>query len=245
MNMRKINRGLLSLLMLASILLTITACGNQKPVETDPTQPTVATDPQDQTYNRTAFLGNNLYITYVGSYIGAYMEDGSNEEISDVLMIILENKGETDLQLARISLEYADFTAHFEVTNLPAGQSAVLLEKERHEYVDAPYYGAKTENLVFFSEEMKLLEDKLKITGSSGSLTVENLTDEELGEIYIYYKNSAADGLFYGGITYRARVEAGLKPGKQATVMTSHYYPNACTIVDVKIAPTQTSTTEE
>ena len=115
----------------------------------------------------------------------------------------------------------------------------MLLEKSRHEYVSDSFYNATAENVVFFQDDMSIQEDKLKITGTNGALTVENLTDEEMGEIYIYYKNTASDGLLYGGITYRARVDAGLKPGKSTTVMTGHYYANACTIVNVQIMPVE------
>ena len=224
-----------SWLLTVTMLLSLCACGDQKPEVTDPI-PTV-TAQQNNGNNQTAFLGNNLYITNVGNYTGAYMEDGSDEVVTDVLMIILKNEGEMPLQLARISLEYADFTASFEATNVPAGESVVLLEKNRHEYVPDTFFGATAENVVFFQEDMSLQEDKLKITGTNGALTVENLTNEKLGEIYIYYKNSASDGLFYGGITYRARVDAGLQPGKSTTVMTGHYYANACTILNVQIMP--------
>ena len=164
------------------------------------------------------------------------MEDGSDEIVTNVLMVILKNEGQTALQLARINLEYSDFTANFEATNVPAGESVVLLEKNRHEYVSDNYLRATAENVVFFQKPMSLQEDKVKLTGAKGSIEVENLTDENLGEIYIYYKNSAVD-LFYGGITYRARVEGGLKAGQKTTVMTNHYNPNSCTIIDVQILP--------
>lgn len=226
----------LAFVLVFSMLLTLGACGNQNPDSTDPAQTTPVTDPLPTDNNQTAFLGNHLYITDIGNYTGAYMEDGSNEVISDVLMIILKNESEQSLQLARISLQYADFTANFEVTNLPAGESAVLLEKERHEYVSDNFLQARADNVVFFKEPMSLREDKLKISGGKGSITVENLTNETLGEIYIYYKNSSVD-LFYGGITYRARVDAGLEPGKSETVMTNHYHSSASTIVDVQIMP--------
>jgi hypothetical protein len=164
------------------------------------------------------------------------MEDGSDEFVENVMMVVLKNENENALQLARISLQYADFTAQFEVTNLPAGESVVLLEKNRHEYVSGSYFSCNAENVAFFQRPIGLQEDKVKITEVKGAIMVENLTDEVLGEIYIYYKNSAVD-LFYGGITYRAKVEAGLKPGRSYTVMTNHYNPTACTIIDVQIMP--------
>lgn len=230
---------ILALLLVTAMLLTLAACGkNEKPDTTEPEQPTSQIKLPEPEDSQTAFLGDNLYITDIGNYTGAYMEDGSDEILTGILMIVLKNEGEAALQLARISLVYADFTANFEVTNLPAGESVVLLEKNRHPYVSDRYLRATTENVVFFQEPMSLQEDKVKITGSKGFLEVENLTDETMGEIYIYYKNSAAD-LLYGGITYRARVDSGLKAGRKTTVRTNHFNPKTCTILNVQILPVE------
>lgn len=238
MKFMKPNRSVLALLLATVMLLTMTACRNKEPDPTEPEQTTTRGDVPTEGNNQTAFLGNHLYITDVGDYTGIYMEDGADEFVSDVLMIILKNEGDTDLQLARIKLEYADFTANFEATNLPAGESVVLLEKNRHAYVKENFFSAAAENVAFFREPMSLREDQLKLTGTDGAITVENLTDQPLGELYIYYKNSASD-LYYGGITYRARVNAGLKPGESNTIATKHYHPKSCTILDVQIMPVE------
>lgn len=232
-------KNVLAMLLISLMLLTLCACkkGNDDPEPTT-VPPTTNVGIDEGVVNQTAFLGDNLYITDIGNYTGIYMEDGSDEYVSKVMMVVLKNEGENALQLARIKLQYSDFTAEFEVTNLPAGESVVLLEKNRREFTGGSYLNAKTENVVFFQSVMSLQEDRVKLTGQNGSIVVENLTDETLGEIYIYYKNSAAD-LFYGGITYRAKVDAGLKPGKETTVMTRHFYPKACTIIDVQILPAE------
>lgn len=241
MNFFKITRLFLVLLLSCAMLLCLCACGKgsePKPSETSPSKETVFPTIGATENSQTAFLGDNLYITDIGPYTGAYMEDGKNEFVTDMMMIILKNENEEDLQLVRISLEYSDFTAEFEATNLPAGESVVLLEKNKHEYVDGLYHRATASNIAFFQEPMNLQADKVKLTGGQGGIIVENLTDEALGEIYIYYKNSAAD-LFYGGITYFVRLEAGLKPGRSMTAMTSHYHPDACEILNVNILPVQ------
>lgn len=204
-------------------------------LEDDPQENTTYEIPTDETVNP-YHLDNDLMVTDIGKYAGIFMEDGSDEVVSNTLMLILRNDNILDLQLARIELRYADFTAEFEVTNLPAGESVVLLEKNRHAYVEEEPYYMGAENVVFFQEEMGLHEDTLKLSGTRGSITVENLSDSTLGEIYVYYKNSAVD-LLYGGITYRARVDAGLAPGEATTVMTGHYNPDTCTIINVQIAP--------
>jgi cytoskeletal protein RodZ len=176
-------------------------------------------------------LEDGLQILHIAGYAGMYMEDGSNEVVSNVMMLILENTGSEDLQLARISIAYSDFTAEFEVTNLPAGEMAVLLEKNRHAATGEDYRSIQVKNVVFFPEAMSLREDRLKITGSNGTLKVENISGEDIaGDIYIYYKHSASD-LLYGGITYRVAVRGGLKAGESTTVIAGHYTPDSCRLL--------------
>ena len=171
-------------------------------------------------------LSDGLVIHYISSYAGSYMEDGTNEPVADVMMIILENTSEQDLQLARISIEYEGFTAEFEVTNLPAGEKVVALEKNRHPEASGDYLSIQTKNVLFFPEPMGLEEERIEIKGRNGTLEVTNISGEDIpGDIYIYYKNSAAD-LLYGGITYRVPVRGGLKAGESTTVIAGHYTPD-------------------
>lgn len=108
-------------------------------------------------------LSDDLAIQYISGYAGVYMEDGTNEVVSDVLMIVLENTSSQDLQLARVSIEYSNFTAEFEVTNLPAGEKVVALEKNRHPVPSEAYRSIETRNVVFFPEAMSLQEDRIKL----------------------------------------------------------------------------------
>lgn len=180
------------------------------------TEPMVQTEPD-------LSLEQGLVITDMSNYAGIYMEDGSDEIVSGVMMIILENTSDRDLQLARIEVVYEDFTAAFEVTNLPVGQSVVLLEKSRSGMPAENYQRIDIKNVVFFDEPMTMMEDVLEITGGNGYLDVKNISGEDLtGEIFIYYKNSASD-LLYGGITYRARIDSGVGAGETIRILTGHY----------------------
>ena len=196
------------------------------------TEQTIDVHPEEtETEPKFIELSDGLTIHYISSYAGMYMEDGSNEIVSNVLMAVLENTSEQDLQLARIVVEYADFTAEFEVTNLPSGEKVVLLEKNRHSATDEAYQNIQVKNVVYFPEAMSLQEERLRITGSNGTLMVENISGEDIpGDIYIYYKHSAAD-LLYGGITYRVAVRGGLKAGQSNTVIAGHYTPDTCRIL--------------
>lgn len=178
-------------------------------------------------------LGQGLRISKIGKYAGIFMEDGSDDPVSGIMMVILENTAEKDLQLARFSLKYSDFTAEFEATNLPAGQSVVLLERNRHSIVGEAPVSSDLSIVVFFEEKMSLMEEQLRLSTSEGLITIENISGDDIsGDIYVYYKNSATD-LLYGGITYRVKFSGGLDAGEKSQVLATHYDPDTCTILQI------------
>lgn len=176
-------------------------------------------------------LGQGLIVERIGGYSGRYMEDGTNDIVQDVLMLILRSDAQQDLQLARIRVEYPDFTAEFEVTNLPAGARVVLLEKNRCANRAQEHLGITAGNVVFFPEKMDLMPDILELGGKPGVVEAANVSGTDLaGPVYIYYKNSAED-LLYGGITYRVLLEDGIAAGETVRVPAGHYAPGECRFV--------------
>lgn len=168
-------------------------------------------------------LGYGLAITDVDKYNGVYMEDGSNEFVSGVLMIVVANTSEDDIQYAEISLGLAEGDAKFNLSTLPAGESIVLLEQTRLPWSNSEEYAHATmENVVVFSESMHLQENALKVQMLDGMLNITNISGKDItGDIVIYYKNSAAD-LLYGGITYRVRLEGGIAADEIRQLTAGH-----------------------
>ncbi len=180
-------------------------------------------------------LDHGIKITLLGSYDGMYMEDGSNENIKDVLSIVVLNTNENDLQYAEIYLKYEDYTAEFTVSNLPAGESALLLEKKRAGAREETPNVYLMENAVFFQTKMDAKNDIIEISGVSGVANIKNISDGDIiGDIVIDYKNYSND-MFYGGITYRITVSGGLKAGELKQVNAGHYVPNSSKIMAVNI----------
>lgn len=178
-------------------------------------------------------LGYDLELQGVGRYAGLYLEDGSNDPVSDILMIKIKNTGEKDLQLARLSLTYSEFTAQFEITNLPAGRSVVVLEKNRHAYTDESHLSVAISDIVFFEKQMDVSVQTYEITGLPGAINLKNCSASDIsGDIYVYYKFIADDEL-YGGITFRAKIEGGLQSGEIRQVNSGHFDPNHCIILSV------------
>lgn len=149
MNTKRKKKYLAWLLTGAAVLLP--PSGEQPSPESAPRETMPLTNSQEAVE-----LGDGLRIERMDRYAGIYMEDGSNEVVQDVMMLQVRNTSEQDLQLARIRVHYADFTAEFEVTNLPAGAQAVLLERSRRSVVSEPWLSAEAQNVVFFPEPMEL-----------------------------------------------------------------------------------------
>lgn len=179
-------------------------------------------------------LGEGLQITDVGKYTGIYMEDGTDEVVSGVMMIVLANNSEDPLQYAEIELTVGEETAYFSVSTLPAGASVVLLEKNRMDYdANVTVNQAVAKNVAFFSQPLSLCENKITIQALNGAMNITNISGEDItDDVVIYYKNSAQD-VFYGGITYRIRIEGGMKADEIKQIMASHFSASGSTIMFV------------
>ena len=178
-------------------------------------------------------MENGLEIINIGKYTGLYMEDGSDEIVSDVMMIVVRNNGEQDVQLGRITAVCGGEEYRFTLTNLAAGAQVVLLDQDRKASPGAQLTSAVLETSTFFEEPMDVMADVIRISGLNGMLNVQNISDADIdGDIYIYYKYAARD-IYYGGITFRVRVEGGLKAGELRQIPAGHYSPDGCAIVQV------------
>lgn len=189
--------------------------------------------PTESQKTETLDLGKGLYLSDFGGYTGIYMEDGTNEAVSGVMMLILHNSAKEDLQYAKFSVKSGTTQYEFEATNVAAGERVVLLEKNREMAPSALPESAEAEYIVFFDEPMDVCVDVFEITGMDGALNVRNISDTDItADIYVYYKYCSED-LLYGGITFRALVSGGLSAGEIRQISTAHYDDGQCCIVQV------------
>lgn len=178
-------------------------------------------------------IAEGLEIEKISSYAGVYMEDGSNEIVSGVMMLILKNTSQQDLQLARIRVVYDGLTAEFEASNIPAGERVVLLEKNRAAMPEGEPKSVETSHVVFFPEPMSVCSDKFELTGGNGYLDVKNISGEDIdGLVRVFYKNASKD-LLYGGITYMATLKEGIGAGETIRIVTGHYSESGSRIIHV------------
>lgn len=179
-------------------------------------------------------LGSNVRITGFLPYTGAFMEDRTDEVVTDVLAIQVTNSGEEFIQTMDITLSAGETQAQFSLSTLFPGETAVVLEKNRMAYSTAPEFEqVQTSAVALFEEHPGMCQDKLEIQCLDGVINVTNISDEDITEdVLIYYKNYV-NGIYYGGITYRLRIEGGLKAGEIRQGSAAHFNPDNSTVVFV------------
>lgn len=165
-------------------------------------------------------LGSNIFLTGIDSYIGSYVEDGSDEFVENVMMITLENKGNEFVQFATIAINEKYV---FEFTTLFPGEKMMILEKNRAEYTeDFEIVSAKISQVALFDNEPSLQEEILEINGEDGMIIVTNISGKYFAGGKVFYKN-VLDDKYLGGITYSGRIP-DLEIGQSVKMSANHYY---------------------
>ena len=220
------------------LVLVLVLPGDEEPSsENEPEQQDPVT-PQPGPGKLALDIGSGLTVTDIGNYTGMYMEDGSNELVAGVLMCIVRNDGDRGVEYAELTLNDGAVQAHFTITALLPGRSVVLLAQDRAPYNEkAEYTADMAQKVAFFASQPSLQADLLKIQGLDGGLNVTNISKKDItGDVVIYYKNVASDGLLYGGITYRTRISGGIKAGELKQGMTQHFRLGGSEVLFVTVA---------
>lgn len=165
------------------------------------------------------------FSTLAAGYDGYYIEDGSDEEVKNVLAMQFFNDSDQAIQYAEYVFRTGDTAVSFKISNLPAHQSCVVLEANRHKYNSGEVLDlisrvvAKVDTLPFASDQVLLVDN------SDGSVTVMNLTGETLPQVRFFYKYFYEDqNTFLGGITYTASAE-DIPAYGNVTVTPGHFEP--------------------
>ena len=172
-------------------------------------------------------MNDDDYSIEIGSlskgYSGAFVEDGTDEEVKNVLALQFKNSGSKAIQYAEYVFTYGKDTVSFKLSDLPAGQSCVVLEAGRHEFEkkESPELISR---VVAQVDEIPFARDEvLVVDNSDNTLTIMNLTDKEIPLVRVFYKNyDSEDSVFFGGITYTATAEK-IPAGNGVTVAPEHF----------------------
>lgn len=182
-------------------------------------------------------VGYGLEVTAIDGYSGPYMEDASDEPVTDVMMIQVKNTGDKAIQYAEITLSGArEKDAVFKLSTLKKGETVTVLESTKKQYKEKDKYTEITAvNVAYFQNKPKTYADELKIQPLDGGLNVTNVSGKDIDEEIIIYFKDCSGAMLMGGITYRGRIEGGIKAGEICQLMSDNFTETNTKVVFITI----------
>lgn len=165
-----------------------------------------------------------IAIRRLNAYDGPFLEDGSDETVSNVLALQFRNDGEQDVQYAEYVFDINGEEVAFKLSNLPAGQRCVVLAANRHAFNANEVLKLKS-RLVAHVDYLPTADDQLLLVNNGDdTITVMNLTDHEIPLARVFYKTYYAEQeSFIGGITYSVELKNLPAGGSSGAVAPSHF----------------------
>ena len=168
--------------------------------------------------------------TLAAGYDGAFLEDGTDDEVKNVLALLFVNTSDKDVQYAEYAFAVDGKPISFKVSDLPAGQQCVVLEASRHQRNTNEVL--ELISRVVAPVDMLPGSDKvLPVINDDNTITLMNTTQENLPVVRVFYKYFYEDeNTFVGGITYTATATK-VPAGGSVTIAPSHFEANASVIM--------------
>ncbi len=147
------------------------------------------------------------------------------------LAVVAENVSDEDVEYAVLTVKTQNSTLSFNVSALLSGTKAVLLCNESVPGdPDEVYTAWQTKDKAVFKNSPVMNEDKFDISVADGSISIKNISGEDISNnIYIYYKDKK-DDLVNGSVTYRTYI-SGLKADSQTFIKAPEINKDNCQII--------------
>ena len=184
----------------------------------------------NQNSSTVAFQNAQLGVT-----VDSWLKIIEIDEYYGRLAVIAENVSDEDVKFAVLTVKTKTGTLTFNVSALLKGTKAVLLCNEEVGSDPAEVYTAwQTKDMVLFEEPPVMNSDKLEVKLADGSISVRNISGEDIdSDIIIYYKDKK-DDLVNGSITYKTKIE-GIKAGSLTYAKAPELDENNCQIIFTEI----------
>lgn len=180
-----------------------------------------------------AISGTNLIAQKLSPYEGPFLEDGTDREVVDVAALHVYNSGTAEVHKARIALFWSDGFYIFEADHIPAGETVVILERSGSLYRQGDYI--QCNGWQELGQEDAVSKDVSVTDMALGTVVVNNLTDETLRNVCVYYKTwLAPPNVYVGGITYMVQIPV-LLPRQSKSLYPYHYAVGYSKVVAVDI----------
>ncbi|MCD8231101.1 MAG: hypothetical protein LUD14_04640 [Clostridiales bacterium] len=177
---------------------------------------------------------DSLELVNVYDYSGYYIEDGTEDEIDSVAALVVTNTADEAIEFAWITLTADGEPLNFEVSLLPAGQTALVMEADRKSCSESASFSYVESEAAYLSE-LDMCEDQVSVSADdSGAVTVTNTSGSAIAELRLFYKNRIDTGEYIGGIAYTVKLE-DLAAGESRTVYPSHFDPEYGVVMMLRI----------
>ena len=152
-------------------------------------------------------------------------------EYNGRLAVVAENVSDVDVEYALLTVKSRNNSFTFNISVLLRETKALLICNEAVGFDSNEIYtGWKTENVVNFENTPVMNNDKLEIFVVDGSISIKNISGNDItSDILIYYKQKQ-DNLLNGSKTHRIRI-SGLKADSQTYVKADGLNENNCQVI--------------
>ena len=166
----------------------------------------------------------NVSIRRLNAYNGVFFEDGSDDEVENVLALQFRNDSDQAIQYAEYVFSVNGTDVVFKFTDIPARAKCVVLEEYRHPY-DADEVLTPKSRLVTYTDDLMAADDDITIVeNGDDTITVLNTSGRDLPIVRVFYKTYYDEQETYvGGVTYYFEI-SDLQAGQKAEHYPSTHY---------------------
>ena len=176
---------------------------------------------------------SGLVVEAVLSYSGTYMEDGTDDVASDITSLMLYNPTERMVRFGAFALEQNGKQLYFFVYCLPPNSKCLILEKNRHTYMQQPITQCRQLNVRWDYQDMHSQE--LHVVGFGETLTVVNLSQKRQRHVTLWYKQYDREGAYFlGGVAFPVYAFR-LKAQEQRSMTPEYYDAGNARVVSVEL----------
>ena len=181
---------------------------------------------------------SGLTAVSVDTISGIYVEDGSDEVLDNILTLTISNDSDVMLQYAKLILSIGDEEYLFEISSIPAGETVRAMEMNRKPLTSAEGdIVLNQEYIAWTYDNLTMCESVFNVVQRENAIIVENISGETVNApLYVYYKNYV-DGIYIGGITYRAGTMENIEPGETVVLSAKHFDPEVSQLLFVTYVP--------
>lgn len=175
----------------------------------------------------------DIEIISVGSYNGDVMLDDNKTKVENMFAIVVKNTGDRVVSYSNLTVDTGVGEYSFSPTNLPSGIASVVFPNSSQLKFDDVTKFEITSKLVVNSDNLSLLESKVGVKFEDGCFVLTNHTDENLGTVYIRYKNVSNGNAYLGGETYSV-MQQNVEPYKTYKIPAENFDEEKSVIITVE-----------